>query len=154
MMGSFTTAVCQSAAAGGLATPKVGVLSRTSGNTPARRQERSTRIDPIEAPAGAPLGQFVGRPAGTGSRVSTCRLYHLSCRVLWEAGVLVMTLWDEVGGRTWTERAGLRSAGMDAETRPSRRRRARRVRRALARPVASGRRTAGTPVRRVEEGTA
>jgi hypothetical protein len=43
MMGSFTTAVCQSAAAGGgIATPKVGVLSRTSGNTPARRHERST----------------------------------------------------------------------------------------------------------------
>jgi hypothetical protein len=65
-----------------------------------------------------------------------------------------MTLWDEVGGRTWTERAGPRLASMDAETRPSRRRRARRVRRALARPVAPGRRTASMPVPGAAEGTA
>jgi len=63
-----------------------------------------------------------------------------------------MTLWDEVGGRTWTERAGLRSVIADADARPSRRRRARRVRRALPRPVAAGRPTTPPPPRRAEEG--
>ena len=47
-----------------------------------------------------------------------------------------MTLWDEVGGRTWTERAGPHSTVTDADTRPGRRRAARRFRRALPPPVA------------------
>ena len=113
----------------------------------------SERIDRTK-PAGATQGQLVGPLAGAGSRVSTRRLYHLSRRVLCEAEVLAMTLWDEVGGRTWTELAGPRSAITDADARPSRRRRVRRVRHALPRPVAPGRQTATTPARRAEEGPA
>lgn len=60
-----------------------------------------------------------------------------------------MTLWDEIGGRTWTERVWLRPAITDADARPSRRRRARRIRHVSPRPVA-GRQTAITPVRTTE----
>jgi hypothetical protein len=38
-----------------------------------------------------------------------------------------MMLWDDIGGRTWIERAGPRAATAEADSRP--RRRARRIRR-------------------------
>jgi hypothetical protein len=79
-------------------------------------------------------------------------LYHLARRVLCEAEVLAMTLWDEVGGRTWTERAGPRAEITNADVRPSRRRRALRVRRAVPCPAARGRQTATMPARRAEKG--
>ena len=49
---------------------------------------------------------------------------------LFEAGVLAMTmLWDDVGGRTWVERAGPRTAIAEADSRPRRRERLRRINR-------------------------
>jgi hypothetical protein len=60
---------------------------------------------------------------------------------LFEAGVFVMMLWDDVGGRTWIERAGPRTAVAEAESRP--RRRVRRLSR--SRWTAAGPRGVSTP---------
>jgi len=48
---------------------------------------------------------------------------------LFEAGVLAMTLWDDIGGRTWIERAGPHAAAAEADSRPRRRERLRRTNR-------------------------
>jgi hypothetical protein len=83
---------------------------------------------------------------GQSEPVSVFRVYHLSCWVLCDAEVLAMALWEEVDGRTWIERAGPRRPVTDADARPRRRRRARRIRQAVPRPVAPGRLSAVTPV--------
>jgi hypothetical protein len=46
---------------------------------------------------------------------------------LFEAGVLAMKLWDDVGGRTWAERAGPRAATVEDDNGPHRRERLRRI---------------------------
>jgi hypothetical protein len=38
-----------------------------------------------------------------------------------------MMLWDDIGGRTWIERAGPRTVTVEAENRPRRRARLRRI---------------------------
>ena len=54
-----------------------------------------------------------------------------------------MMLWDDVGGRTWTERAGLRAPIAETEGRPGRRGRRRRISRARSRRTGAGLRRVG-----------
>jgi hypothetical protein len=97
-------------------------------------------------------GHLVGGRRAQWAGSATAAPYHLSRRVLCEVEVLAMTLWDEVGGRTWIERAGPRSAIKHGDARPSRPRRVRRVRHAVPAPVAPRRQAASTPARRAAEG--
>jgi hypothetical protein len=58
------------------------------------------------------------------SKLGAAALYQVpSSRLLFLEEVLAMTLWDELDGRTWSERAGSRAAGAQ----PRRRRRQRRL---------------------------
>jgi hypothetical protein len=52
-----------------------------------------------------------------------------------------MTLWDQLGGRTWSQRAGPRAA----DAKPARRRPSRRHHLARSRPKARAPRHAGDP---------
>jgi hypothetical protein len=58
-----------------------------------------------------------------------------------------MMLWDDVGGRTWTERAGPRAAIEETEARPRRRGRLRQISRARSRRTGAGVRGVDTPDR-------
>jgi len=61
----------------------------------------------------------------TGGRSSACITRRAPA--LLEVGVLAMMLWDDIGGLTWTERAGPRAAIAAADSRPRRRGRPRRI---------------------------